>query len=172
MELQLLVRQHAAGHKSEKVITSKNLDVDWCVLYPSYGLETAWTNTYAVFLDKVACHCQGAHSCCRQMMGVSRLFRQVAFEAWKKDSETALSMNDWAYGLKASMGSLKAPWKSSTIARGSYGAALEPQSVKNGSLRQIIAQLELFEDVTVVGPHTGTKVLGMPPMAGSTHIRI
>lgn len=148
-ELQLLVWQHAAAAEGENILTMQIFEKG---LRPNDAFWSVWTTIYAVFLDRVAWKCQRAYSCRKQMMGVSRLCRQEAFHAWKKDVETVFLTADTGRLNEIEMGQKVQPWRSSTVAAQSYGVGAEPLSLSNRLLRTIIGQLELFEDLTVVHP--------------------
>lgn len=152
MELQLLVWQHATAPEGENFLTMQIFENS---LRPNYAFWSVWTTIYAVLLDRVAWKCQGAYSCRKQMMGVSRLCRQVAFEAWKKDVETVFLESGRLDRIKVE--EKVQPWRSSTVAAGSYDVGPEPLSLSNRFLRAIIGQLELFEDLTVIHPTYWTQ---------------
>lgn len=141
-ELQLLIWQHAAAPENESTMTIEFFSHG---LQPSYHFYALWTTRYAVFLDKIAWLCKGAYTRRKQMMGITRYTRQLAFEAWKSDIERL---------FKDQPSTRPDPFGSGQQIPYIGGCSVRTEVTSNPKalLRSILGQLELFEDLAVAHP--------------------
>lgn len=142
-ELQLLIWQHAAAPENESTMTTEFFSHG---LQPSYHFYALWTTRYAVFLDKIAWLCKGAYTRRKQMMGITRYTRQLAFEAWKTDIEELFRAPQPATRPNPDGKGLPVPYI------GGCPVRMAAISERKALLRTILGQLELFEDLTVAHP--------------------